>query len=123
MKDETVNGLADLVANRTHTNRLSGCKTDNSPFLIVVRLTAILNIASLCQLQKQCVNAIMHLYLIDRPRRFRKVDNAYQRVQCFKSVQIVVLVHIIQIYNLFHNPKYLNSSKDMNYFFRIIRCL
>ena len=65
----------------------------------------------------------MHLYLIDRPRRFRKVDNAYQRVQCFKSVQIVVLVHIIQIYNLFHNPKSLNSSKDMNYFFRIIRCL
>ncbi len=104
-----------LVGCRSRFGRLSGSKTDDSPFLVIVSLASVPNVASLFKLQKQRIDAIIEPDKIHTVGCFVHVNHTDQRVQRFETVQPVIQVHIIQIKYLIHNRKYQTYRKYKKY--------
>ena len=85
-----------------HLHRLPGSETHHRAFLVIVLLAAVAQRAIHAVLYEQGVNAVVHLYVVDRFPCLVHIHHRYERVKRGQAVKIVVSLNAVKLY-YFHN--------------------
>jgi len=110
MEQKTVGArLHSLLHLRFH--HLSRSKAGDRPFLVIINLPAVADVPAFYFFQKERVYSVVHRKMCRELGGFRQVYHAHQRMQGFKSEELVVLVYCVQFYNFFHKVSFLVLHK------------
>jgi hypothetical protein len=91
-----------IISRACYLCHLAGCKEYQRSLLVIVRIIAIPDVSAHHLFQDNTVNAEVHFRLTPG-RGFRKVNHTHQWMQCFISVEEVIICHAFKIHNIVHS--------------------
>ncbi|MNX92742.1 hypothetical protein D3C86_1248940 [compost metagenome] len=90
-----------------HLPNLPWSYKNQGPFLIIIIIPPIANIATNHILQKHRINPEIHFHACSRLPfsgwTFRQIQNTHQRMQSLYTTRIIVIRHAIKIHDFIHN--------------------